>query len=308
MKPQALTTKLDALLRSIACAIAFLACTETAAIDINQHGLTGSWYEAAMSGQGIMLEVYPNAVAPGIGFLQGSWFTFSRIEPWDYDWEHRWYTFSGSVIAGESTATLTVYQNVGGNFDAPPATAAVPIGTVVLSFADCGTATMQYAFTDDTSRTGAIPLTRLTPNVTCSTSGETLASADFGYSGNWFDPATSGQGFVFELNPTAAVVFFAWFTYASGYGERGQVWYTGEAADIPESRTFPVTLYGTVGNSFDSGDPHLAFNGPVGTATVTFTSCDAAKLVFTIDGFVNGEQSGTINLSRVGPTPADCGP
>src|SRR4029453_7914576 len=162
----ALTTKLAARFRSIGAAVVFLACTETAAIDINQHGLTGSWYEPAMSGEGIMLEVYPNAVAPGIGFLQGSWFTFKPIGYWDYDWEHRWYTFSGPVIGGQSSATLTIYQNVGGNFNAPPVTSAAAIGTVVLSFQDCGTATIQYSFTDGSHRPGTIPLTRLTPNAT----------------------------------------------------------------------------------------------------------------------------------------------
>ena len=29
-------------------------------VDLNQHGLTGSWYEAATSGQGLEVEVFPN--------------------------------------------------------------------------------------------------------------------------------------------------------------------------------------------------------------------------------------------------------
>ena len=190
-----------------------------------------------------------------------------------------------------------------------PATSAVAIGSVVLNFQDCVTATLRYAFTDyNIYRSGTIPLTRLTPNVTCSDSENTPANADFGfgYSGNWFDPATSGQGFVFEVNPTAAVVFFAWFTYLPKeppYGE-GQLWYTGQGPFFVGPRTLPVTLYETLGNSFDSGDPHLAFNGPVGTATVTFLSCDTAQLAFTLNSSIT--RAGTINLSRVGPTPAEC--
>lgn len=37
--------------------------------DLNQHGLTGSWYEPATSGQGIEVEVFPNLVEPGTGYV-----------------------------------------------------------------------------------------------------------------------------------------------------------------------------------------------------------------------------------------------
>jgi hypothetical protein len=40
--------------------------------------------------------------------------------------------------------------------------------------------------------------------------GITAGGGDFGLSGNWFDPATSGQGFVVDLNPVAKILFFAW--------------------------------------------------------------------------------------------------
>ena len=289
------------------------------AVDLNQHGLTGTWYQPAMNGQGILLEVYPNAVAPGIGFLQGSWFTFKQIGYWDYDWEHRWYTFSGSVPAGQSSAIVTVYQNVGGNFNSPPATPATPVGTAVLSFQDCATGTMTYTLDDGIDRHGVIPLVRLMPDVTCSATGESSANADFGHSGNWFDPAASGQGLVFEVNPIAETVFFTWFTYArdgQSQGVSGQRWFTGQGRYVRGTPTATVTLYETWGNSFDSSDSKTwTFN--VGTATATFLSCDMASLTF---AFTSGSlgpsnsnvgdlgESGTINLSRVGPAPADCGP
>ena len=99
----------------------------------------------------------------------------------------RWYTFRGNVKSGQPSATLTIYQNVGGNFDAPPVTNAMPVGTVDFSVTDCTHATMKYTFTDGSMRSGTIPLTRLLPNVTCSTTGPDTPSADFAYSGNWFD-------------------------------------------------------------------------------------------------------------------------
>jgi hypothetical protein len=110
------------------------------AVDINQHGLTGSWYNPAAAGQGVEIELYQDAIAPGVGYLQGSWATFS------VGWEtgQRWYTFGGTVQRGQPGATFTLFENVGGKFNAPPATQSTPIGTVVLTFLDCSTASMKY--------------------------------------------------------------------------------------------------------------------------------------------------------------------
>ena len=86
----------------------------------------------------------------------------------------------------------------------------MPVGSGTLSFTDCTTGTFAYTFSDGSGRTGTIPLTRITPNVTCAVGTAPTTNADFGLSGNWYDPATSGQGFVFEVNPLAPVFFFAW--------------------------------------------------------------------------------------------------
>jgi len=43
-----------------------------AGLDIDQHGLTGSWYEAATSGQGIEVEFFPDLVAPGFSAGSGA--------------------------------------------------------------------------------------------------------------------------------------------------------------------------------------------------------------------------------------------
>src|SRR5438094_463845 len=44
-----------------------------AGLDLNQHGLTGSWYEPATSGQGVEVEVFPNLAGSGSGVMQVSW-------------------------------------------------------------------------------------------------------------------------------------------------------------------------------------------------------------------------------------------
>jgi len=155
-------------------------------IILNQHGLTGSWYDPANGGEGIELEVYPNAIAPGVALLQGSWLLFDWSLFWDYGVLHRWYTFSGAVPEGAASAKLVLYLNLGGNFNALPVTPATLIGTVTLSFNDCTWGRMEIALSD-ASGVQSIPLTGLMPNVTCSTEGMHAPNTEFAYSGNWFD-------------------------------------------------------------------------------------------------------------------------
>ena len=57
-------------LRILGLLTALLTSTVAAqpATDLNQHGLTGSWYQPATSGQGFEVEVFPDLLAPGTGF------------------------------------------------------------------------------------------------------------------------------------------------------------------------------------------------------------------------------------------------
>ena len=109
---------------------------------------------------------------------------------------------------------------------------AQPVGTATLSFDTCASGQLSYSFTDGTGRTGSIPLTRLTQNVTCSITTARPTNADFALSGNWYDPTTSGQGLTVEVNPVSGAFFAAWYTYApngAGAGAAGQRWYTAQA-------------------------------------------------------------------------------
>ncbi len=280
-----------------------------AAPDLNQQGLTGSWFEPATSGQGIELEFYPNLVAPGTAFVSGAWFTFDTAPVGGSDRE-RWYTFSGNGQSGQANVPVTIYQNIGGNFDALPVTSSTVVGSGTLAFTQCDTGTFAYTFTDGSGRSGMIPLTRITPNVTCTT-GTTppTTNGDFGLSGNWFAPATSGQGFLFEVNPLSPALFFTWYTYApngQAAGAAGQRWFTGFAAYTPGSRTVMTDLEETTGGLFDQVTNPAPVTATVGTATVTFASCAAAQLNFNFTGGSMAGHSGTISLVRVGPVPAGC--
>jgi serine protease len=273
--------------------------------DLNQHGLTGSWYEPATSGQGLEVEVYPD-LSPGTGFAQVSWFTFDTAAG-GADHE-RWYTLSGAVTSGQPSAALTIYQNTGGNFNALPMTQAHAVGTATLSFATCTSGQLAYSFTDGTGRMGTLALTRLTQNVTCSTIMPFPTNTDFAHSGNWFDSATAGQGFTVDVNPDSGALFAAWYTYApmgAAAGVAGQRWYTAQGTFTAGLRLIPVTLYETSGGIFNMPAPP-AQTVAVGTGTLAFQSCTAATFTYQFTGGSSSGLSGTVALSRVGPVPPGC--
>jgi hypothetical protein len=288
---------------------ASVSVTAGAAVDLNQHGLTGSWYEAVTGGQGVEVEVFSNP-SSGTGSTFVSWFTYDNVVGGaDHQ---RWYTAQGQVVTGQPNASLTIYQNTGGNFNAPPVTTAQPVGTATLSFETCTSGQLSYSFTDGTGRTGTIPLTRLTQNVTCSTTTPHPTNADFALSGNWFGgAATSGQGLTVEVNPNSSTVFAAWYTYApngAGAGAAGQRWYTAQPTTFaPGSRSIPVQIFETTGGMFDAPTPPGQRTVPVGSGTLAFQSCSAATFSYNFTGGSSSGLSGTIALSRVGDiVPPGC--
>jgi hypothetical protein len=286
--------------------------TAVDAPDLDQHGLTGSWYEAATSGQGFEVEVFPDQSSPGTGLIQVSWFTYDTVAG-GAD-RQRWYTLSGAVVSGQPAASLTIYRNTGGNFDAAPITMAQAVGTATLSFDTCTSGHLSYNFTDGSGRAGDIPLTRLTQNMTCSTdsAGARPVNADFALSGNWYDPATSGQGFTLEANPNSNTLFAAWYTYApsgAGAGAAGQRWYTAQAGGFAAgTRTIPLQIFETTGGVFDAPTPAGQKSVAVGSATLAFQSCSQATFTYNFTGGSSTGMAGTISLRRVGPVPAGCAP
>jgi hypothetical protein len=249
--------------------------------------------------------VFPSS---GAGSTFVSWFTYDTVIGGAE--RQRWYTAQGQVVSGQPNIALTIYQNTGGNFNSPPSTNAQAVGTATLSFDTCTTGQMAYTFNDGSARAGNIPLTRLTQNVTCSTSIPHPTNADFALSGNWYGGAvTSGQGLTAEVNPISGAFFAAWYTYmpnGAAAGVSGQRWYTAQGAFTPGLRSIPVKIYETTGGLFDAPTPPGQHTVQVGTGTMAFESCSAATFSYNFTGGSSFGQSGTITLRRVGPVPPGC--
>jgi protocatechuate 3,4-dioxygenase beta subunit len=273
----------------------------TSAPNIDQQGLTGAWYNPATSGQGFFIEVIPTQ-----SVVAGAWFTYDTTAGGVST--QRWYTFSGAITDGATSASVTIYSNVGGNFNATPVTYAVAVGTATLSFDSCTGASFAYKFDD--GRANTIPLKRLAPSVACA-SADTVGttSADFALSGSWYNPTTSGQGLIVEVNPSLPFVGLSWFTYApdgATSGAAGQRWLTGQSESYAAGDTsVKLTLYSTTNGTFDSSATKVS-TVAVGSATLTYSSCGSAVLSY---AFTSGElagQSGDIILKRVVSTPTAC--
>ena len=286
----------------------YSACGLTlAAFNLDQHGLAGAWYNSATGGQGLLIDMYKDLSGAGKGYLAAGWYTFDVTAAGG----QRWYTVQGPANTGDAAVTLGIYAATGGNFNATPKVTATQVGTATLTFSDCTNGTLNFSFTD--GRTGSIPLTRIDPNITCSSAGDTgSATQNYLLSGAWYDPVTSGQGFFFDVNPAINLMFAAWYTYApngaSIGGGASQRWYT-----IQDNAFAPGTIsknglaiYETTGGVFNSGK--VSAGSPVGTANLTINSCTSLTLAYNFTGGTNVGKTGTINLSRVVSAPVGCTP
>jgi len=276
-------------------------------VNLNQHGLTGTWYDPSTSGQGLVVEVYADNVAPGQGTFSAGWFTFDTAAAGG----QRWYTLQGSVKPTDTAAALSIYSATGGNFNAAPGVTASLVGQATIQFTDCKHGLLSYTFSDGSNRKGFVPLTRLTFNTTCSATGDNgTAPSSYLLSGGWYNPATSGQGLQFDISPSQNLIAGAWYTFAPNGQQTGggasQRWYTLQALGfIPGSTSISsVPIVETTGGVFHN--PTAVTRTPVGTANISFQSCSAMTVAYSFTAGTNTGLSGTLNLVRVGPTPAGC--
>ena len=283
--------------------------------NLDQHGWTGTWYNPATSGQGIVFEVYPDIGGIGTGLFGGGWFTFDTASGGED--KKRWYTLTGPVTSSSATTTLDIISPTGGNFNSAPVInsgdGADNVGHATIAFTDCTHGYLSYSFTDGSGRVGNIPLSRLDSNVTCDPTngaGNGTAPGKFLLSGAWYTPSTSGQGVLFDINPVQNITFAAWYTYApngqSIGGGASQRWYTLQiaSANVGASTLDNIGIYSAQGGLFDA--PGNVTTPQVGAASIAFTNCNALVLNYNFSAGSNAGQSGSINLQRAGPTPAGC--
>ncbi|MBX3725607.1 MAG: S8/S53 family peptidase [Xanthomonadales bacterium] len=276
---------------------------------INQHGITGNYYNPSTPGQGLQLEVFPDSNGPGQGYVMGGWFTFDTVAG-GVD-RQRWFTVEGvTASASASSVDVTILTRYNGSFAQGPEPSALIMGTGTLSFDNCNEAALAFDLQPPYG-SGQIPLVPLLPNISCTPQGGGGGHNDYRFSGNWYTPAFGGQGLMLEVNPTEAFVFGLWFTFRPagqpGSGPASQRWLSLQRPYSPGTRSIQSI---PVGETLTSG----AFNAStpipglsqVGTANLEFHSCSSATLDYSLTSGTFAGQSGSLPLTRLGPVPAGC--
>jgi hypothetical protein len=290
----------------------------------NQFGFTGAWYDTADPGKGFLIDAMPDHVAPGVGTYFGGWFNFlcgiygcPNGTSNDEQGRQQWFSFQENVDATNVYPRLTVYESRGGNFDAPPAVGATPIGVFTLAFDDCSHGMLRYHLPNTLYSDRTVRLTRLTPSTRCTQHGAPVAvpASNTLLSGAWYDPSTAGQGLVFDINAENGVLFAAWYTFALNGADvdpmASQRWYTLQALVPSDTRTYSgVTIYDTIGGIFDAAWPpaqsDFMTTTPVGSADVAFQSCSTLTIDYQFATGENAGRTGTLQLARLSPVPAGC--
>jgi hypothetical protein len=273
-------------------------------INLGQEGLTGTWYDPETNGQGFELSFETSLSSTDARTLFGTWYTYDL--PSDDPASQRWYAMQGSTSLGETNADFTIYQNTGGNFDAPPITTATAVGTGSIKFFSCSSGLFTYAMSD--GRKGIVPLHNILANVECAEtpSDDPPPPSDYGLSGVYYDPQQSGQGVLVDVDPIGGNVFFGWYTYAVDGADaaESQRWLTAQGAWTDGSDSADVDLFVTTGGGFATGDDTDTVQ--VGSATITFASCTAMTVDYEIDSGEFAGRSGTLDLTRIGSDMLSC--
>ncbi len=127
-----------------------------------------------------------------------------------------------------------------------------------------------------------------------------------GLSGAWFNPATPGQGWLFDVieRETGLELFVAWFTYdvnppaadeVDGFGSGQHRWFTAFGSVSGDTAVLEILL--NSGGVFN--DPRETMSESVGSMMIQFSDCINAQL--SIDFDASDDNDGNVNIIRLSP-------
>lgn len=130
-------------------------------------GLSGSWANPAIPGQGLFVDIDP---ANGVVFL--AWFTYGEVAAQAESIVaypgNRWFIALGAFDESSTEVSMDLIETAGGIFDNPATVTEQTVGNLSLNFLNCSAAEMAFVF-DDGAAQGEIELSRLTSSEVCET-------------------------------------------------------------------------------------------------------------------------------------------
>ena len=242
--------------------------------------VTGSWYDPATSGQGFVLHPVDDQ------------YTVISFYGFENDGKPLWLTgvAQEQLLPGYPNE-IAMNITSGGNFGSftPGQISEELWGTLRLTFDNCSKATAEFAGLSGQQTMHMVRLAGL-EGIDCYYSTPPAAQAA-GITGSWYDPATSGQGFVLHpMNDGQMIVSFY------GYKNNSErLWLIGSyGGQVTAGRPLVVNMITASGGRFGGFAPGDITESPWGTLTIDFADCD--KATATLDG-VDGQQ--TMNLIKL---------
>ena len=244
-------------------------------------GHSGHYFVPTRSGEGWLLEILDDHQAVV------NWFTYPAAG--NDSSEQAWALGVGDIegnriVFDDVLATRMIDPALGYDDDNLEL---IDWGSMVFEFNHCHHGSVEYD-SPLKATSGRLEFIRLAniEGLPCGSIALAPTTSAPGISGQWYDPASTGQGWYFQ-EVEAGRVFTAWFTYDA---EGNQAWIVGEGRLEGRELTFEqltMTRGARFGEDFMSEDvEHIEW----GSMQVHFTSCETAEVEFEsiIPAFGNG--------------------
>lgn len=239
--------------------------------------ISGSWFDPARSGEGVLIERFSDHRASVL------WFTYAPAgEPAGQVWLGGVGEIDANGIHVETVRRMHGAR-FGDAFDAADVIAE-PWGSIDLAFDGADVANhaarlhLRYhgpaGFGDGQRR-----MQRALAVGPDGSSRRPNHPRDWQYSGTWFDPARSGEGWLVQQSgaPLERLTSVVWFTYDL---DGSALWLTGTA--VEQGGRVDLTLYRTGGTRFGADfDASAVTTSVFGQAQLDFSDCEHARFQFT---------------------------
>jgi hypothetical protein len=295
-------------------------------------GLNDAWFYPLTTGQGFFIMVFPE-----IGYVSLSWFTYDTERPPENvtanlgEPGHRWLTALGQYSGNQAVMDVSITS--GGIFDTPTEVTEINDGTIILTFADCESGTVEYDI-PSINQQGTVPIQRVADdNIALCESLESQSTAqqhstrqgtdhfntlsfdvpvdaneaqplvdmNVGLNDAWYNIATDGQGFFINVFPSIGYISLAWFTYDTERPPEDVTANLGEpghrwltALGTYNDNQAVMEISITSGGVFDT--PTEVTEVSDGTMVLTFSDCENGTIEYDIPSI---NQQGTVPIQRV---------